>query len=211
MPAPQVNPEVMNMSVSGQFLAVGGNATQFGEEGTKTPGLQVFRFNGANPIVLYSNRLTSDPINEIHWDNTDHLYALSNSTHKLYVYSVTSSSITAAPGSPFIVPSSPNALSVVPLLCSAPASGWRPHLRSLGRFQRRFASAGCCVGKSFRDARPHGGVGGRGEEVHRQDNATEFRAEVGCGAASLRGVRSQHRRAEVEQHSVCDCEVREQK
>jgi len=122
MPAPQVNPEVMNMSVSGQFLAVGGNATQFGEEGTKTPGLQVFRFNGANPIVLYSNRLTSDPINEIHWDNTDHLYALSNSTHKLYVYSVTSSSITAAPGSPFTVPSSPNALAVVPLLCSAPAS-----------------------------------------------------------------------------------------
>ena len=109
------------MSVGGQFLAVGGNATQFGEEGTQTPGLQVFRFNGANPIVLYSNTLTTDPINEIHWDNTDHLFALSNSTHKLYVYSVSSTSITAVPGSPFSVPATPNALSVVPLACSLPS------------------------------------------------------------------------------------------
>lgn len=122
MPAPQVNPQILNMSVSGQFLAVGGNATIYGEEGEQTPGLQVFHFNGANPIVLFSNTLTPTPIDEIHWDNTDHLYALSNSTHKLYVYSVTSTSITAAPGSPFTIPSTPNALSVVPLLCSSPAS-----------------------------------------------------------------------------------------
>jgi hypothetical protein len=122
MPAPQVNPQVLNMSASGQFLAVGGNATQFGEEGTQGTGLQVFRFNGASPIVLYSNALTSAPIDEIHWDNTDHLYAVSNSTHKLYVYAVTSTSITAAPGSPFTIPAAPNALAVVPLLCSSPGS-----------------------------------------------------------------------------------------
>lgn len=122
MPAPQVNPQILNMSASGRFLAVGGNALQFGEEGSQTPGLQVFHFNGASPIVLFSNTLTHDPIDEIHWDNTDHLYALSNSTRKLYIFSVTATSITAAPGSPFSVPATPNSLAVVPLLCSAPAS-----------------------------------------------------------------------------------------
>jgi len=122
MPAPQVNPQILSVSNSGQFLAVGGNATHFGEEGSQTPGLQIFHFNGANPIVLYSNTLITAPIDEIHWDNTDHVYALSNANHKLYVYFVTSKSITAAPGSPYSLPSTPTALSVVPLLCSAPAS-----------------------------------------------------------------------------------------
>ncbi|MGE5110339.1 MAG: Ig-like domain-containing protein [Acidobacteriaceae bacterium] len=122
MPTPQVHPQVMNISPSGQFLAVGGTATFSGEEGTQTPGLQVFRFNGANPITPYSKVLTTAPIDEIHWDNNNHLYALSNSTRKLYVYTVTSTSITAAPGSPYTIASSPNALVIVPILCSLPSS-----------------------------------------------------------------------------------------
>lgn len=122
MPTPQVHSEVMNMSPSGQFLAVGGAATFKAEEGTQTPGLQVFHYNGANPITPYSGVLATAPIDEIRWDNNNHLYALSNSTRKLYAYTVTQTSITAVPGSPYTIASSPNALVVVPILCSLPSS-----------------------------------------------------------------------------------------
>lgn len=115
MPTPKVYPGVMNISYSGEFLAVGG-----GGYATQTSGLQVFHFNGANPITPYSGVLTSNPIDLIRWDRNHHLYALSVSTNKLYVYTVTSTSITAAPGSPYTVPSTPSALSVAPVMCSAP-------------------------------------------------------------------------------------------
>ena len=59
------NPGVLNMSPKGNLLAVGGY------------GLQVFHFNGADPITPYSKILTNAAINEIHWDNNNHLYALS--------------------------------------------------------------------------------------------------------------------------------------
>jgi Big-like domain-containing protein len=136
MPTPQVHPEVLNMSPSGQFLAVGGEATlsEVNGNGTQTPGLQVFHFNGANPITSYSRVLTTAPISEIRWDKNNHLYALSSATKKLYAYTVTSSNITAVPGSPYTIAASPNsslgrigkqgALVVVPIsaACSAPAS-----------------------------------------------------------------------------------------
>lgn len=123
MPAPRVYPTVMNMSPSGQFLAIGGNVAKSASNGTQSTGLDVFHFNGADPITSYSGTLTTTPIDEIHWDSSNHLYALSNSTGKLYVYTVTPGSITAAPGSPYSI-SSPNALVVVPTLttCSAPSS-----------------------------------------------------------------------------------------
>ncbi len=125
VPTPEVDPDVLNMSPSGQFVAVAGSSgTQQYQNGTQSNGLQVFYFNGANPITSYSGVLTTAPINEIHWDNSNHLYALSNSTKKLYVYTVTSSGITAVPGSPFTIASTPNALVVVPTstACSAPSS-----------------------------------------------------------------------------------------
>ena len=125
MPTPIVYPTVLNMSPLGQLLAVGGNTTFVATNGSKqTPGLQVFHFNGANPITPYSGVLTTAPIDEIHWDNSNHLYALSNSTKTLYAYNVTSSGITAVPGSPYTIASAPNALIVVPgtAACSAPSS-----------------------------------------------------------------------------------------
>jgi hypothetical protein len=124
MPSPNVYPTVMNMSPSGKFLAVGGNmGPQTASNGTQLNGLQVFHFNGANPITADSGTLTTTPIDEIHWDNSNHLYALSHSAGKLYAYTVTSTSITAVPGSPYSI-SKPNALVVVPTLtgCTAPAS-----------------------------------------------------------------------------------------
>jgi hypothetical protein len=127
MPTPNVYPTVMNISPSGDFLAVGGNPTPqtTGPTGSQTAGLQVFYFNGISPITTDSGTLTTAPINEIHWDNSNHLYALSNSTGKLYVYTVTSAGITAVAGSPYTL-STPNALVVVPTItsvsCIAPSS-----------------------------------------------------------------------------------------
>jgi hypothetical protein len=122
---PAVNPTLMTINPQGNLLAVGGNVSFTGTfGGTQTPGLDIFHFNGANPITSYSGALTRTPIDEIRWDNNNHLYALSNSTHKLYAYTVTSGGITSIPGSPYTIAATPNALVVVPTstACSAPAS-----------------------------------------------------------------------------------------
>ena len=92
------------MSPSGKLLAVSGGG-----------GVQVFHFNGAAPITSYSLLLTTDPISFIHWDDNNHLYALSSVSKKLYVFTVTSTLIAEVAGSPFAVPNgTPNALVVVP-------------------------------------------------------------------------------------------------
>jgi Rieske Fe-S protein len=82
------------MSPSGKYLAVGG-----------TRGFQIFHFNGANPITPYTGLLTSTPIDQIFWDNSNHVYALSRSASEVFVYTVTSTAVTRAPGSPHKVPS----------------------------------------------------------------------------------------------------------
>lgn len=92
----------MSMSPSGKLVAVGG-----------TGGLQVFHFNGASPATAYTGLLTTASINSIYWDNSNHLYALSNSTGKLYVFTVTTTTHSQASGSPHTV-SNPVALIVQP-------------------------------------------------------------------------------------------------
>ena len=77
------------MSPNGKFLAVGGSA-----------GFQIFHFNGANPITKFTGRLTSSPIDQIFWDNANHVYAISRGAGKLFVWTVTSGGVTRAPGSP---------------------------------------------------------------------------------------------------------------
>jgi hypothetical protein len=115
MAKPIIWPTSLNMSPSGKLLAAAGNvqaAASF-ENPTMSPGLQVFHFNGASPITKYSGVLTGDKIDFIHWDNANHLYALSNSSGKLYVYTVTPTAITTVPGSPFNVPYISNPSSLV--------------------------------------------------------------------------------------------------
>jgi hypothetical protein len=80
------------MSPNGKFLAVGGSA-----------GFQIFHFNGANPITKFTARLTSSPINQIFWDNANHVYAISYQAGKLFVWTVTSTGVTRAPGSPHAI------------------------------------------------------------------------------------------------------------
>jgi 6-phosphogluconolactonase (cycloisomerase 2 family) len=90
------------MAPSGKLLAVAG-----------TSGLQVFHFNGANPITRYTGLLTKDEIDQAFWDNNNHLYAISRTTGKLYVFTVTPTSHSQAAGSPYTI-SSPENLIVLP-------------------------------------------------------------------------------------------------
>ena len=82
----------MNMAPSGKLLAVGG-----------TGGLQIFNFNGANPLTVNTGLLTTDEIDGLHWDNANHLYAISTPHGKLFVFTVTATSAKQAPGSPYTI------------------------------------------------------------------------------------------------------------
>ena len=94
MPTLQVYPESIAMSPAGNFVAVGG-----------LPGLQISHFNGASPATADGGVLLSKvEIDQVGWDKSNHLYALSYPSGKLYVYTVTSTGITEAAGSPYKVP-----------------------------------------------------------------------------------------------------------
>jgi hypothetical protein len=82
----------LNMSPSGKLLAVGG-----------TGGLQVFHFNGSEPIKPYTGLITKDEIDQFFWDNHNHLYAISHTANKLFVFTITPTSYSEAPGSPYTV------------------------------------------------------------------------------------------------------------
>ncbi len=82
----------MAMAPSGKLLAVSG-----------TTGLQVLHFNGSSPITSYTGLLTSDQVDQMFWDNDNHLYAISRSAGKLFVFTVTPTSVSQAPGSPYAI------------------------------------------------------------------------------------------------------------
>lgn len=71
------------MSPSGKLLAVAG-----------TGGLQVFHFNGAGPITRYTGLLSTSEMDQIFWDNSNHLYAIGSKANKLAVFTVTPTSWT---------------------------------------------------------------------------------------------------------------------
>ena len=93
----------MRMSTSGRLLAVGGST-----------GLEIFHFNGGNPLTIFSTPIKNVPILAVRWDNYNHLFAVGESG-KLYVFTATPTSITQAPGSPYSIPGAQN-LIVQPLL-----------------------------------------------------------------------------------------------
>jgi hypothetical protein len=93
----------LKMSPSGKLLAIGGQE-----------GLQLFHFNGASPITHYTGLLTRDAITQMFWDNSDHLYAISQTSGKLFVFTITPTGHQQAPGSPYTI-SSPNNIIVQPL------------------------------------------------------------------------------------------------
>jgi hypothetical protein len=84
--------DVLSMSPSGKLLAVGGPS-----------GLQIFHFNGSAPITHYTGLLTGSDIEQMYWDNANHLYAISQSAQRLYVFTVTPTSVSQASGSPYTI------------------------------------------------------------------------------------------------------------
>ena len=93
MPVTEVkNVNALNASPSGDLLAVAGSS-----------GLQVFHFNGSSPITHYTGLLTTDEIDQVFWDKSNHLYAVSNSHGKLFVFTVTKTKVSEASGSPHSV------------------------------------------------------------------------------------------------------------
>jgi len=92
----------MKISPSGRLLAISG-----------TNGLQVLHFNGANPVTRFTKLMTRDEVDQVFWDNADHLYAISRTLGKLFVFAVTPTSVGEAPGSPYAI-SAPQNITVVP-------------------------------------------------------------------------------------------------
>jgi hypothetical protein len=80
----------MQIDPTGKFLAIA--------LGT---GVQFFHFNGAKPITPFTGIIgTSGYISQVAWDNAGHLYALNAGNGEMYVYTVTSTKVDEAPGSP---------------------------------------------------------------------------------------------------------------
>jgi hypothetical protein len=105
MPTPDVGPTLLRMSPGGGLLAVAGGTCSWCVLSVDLAGngLQVFHFNGADPITHYTGVLTTDPIEQMQWDYDSHLFALSDEAGKLRVYRVTTSRYSEAPGSPVTV------------------------------------------------------------------------------------------------------------
>jgi hypothetical protein len=79
----------LKISPGGDLIAVGG-----------TEGLQLFHFNGANLVTPYTGILTVDPITQMFWDRSHHLYAISQTADRLHVFTITTTEYHEAPGSP---------------------------------------------------------------------------------------------------------------
>jgi hypothetical protein len=92
----------LNMAPSGKLLAVAG-----------TGGLEVLHFNGADPATKYTHLLTNEEIDQIFWDNDNHLYAIGKAAGVLHVYTITPTSYREAPGSPYAI-SSPGNIIIQP-------------------------------------------------------------------------------------------------
>jgi hypothetical protein len=89
MPAIAVGiPNRMAASPAGNLLAVGGNQ-----------GLQVFHFNGSNPITPYTGRLAWRQTYDLGWDNHNHLYSIGLGA--VQAWRITTTGWKQAAGSPY--------------------------------------------------------------------------------------------------------------
>jgi hypothetical protein len=75
--------------------------------------LQLFHFNGANPLTRFTALLPTGEIDQLAWDSDDHLYAIGIPAGQLYVLAVTSTGVREAPGSPYSI-TNPQSITVVP-------------------------------------------------------------------------------------------------
>jgi hypothetical protein len=56
-------------------------------------GIEVYNFNGASPLTLAQPFMNGTPINQVAWDNSSHLYAISQLDNKLFVFDANARSV----------------------------------------------------------------------------------------------------------------------
>jgi hypothetical protein len=83
----------IQFSPSGKLLAVAGQN-----------GMQFLHFDGVNTVTPYTGVLINAPVFEFRWDNYNHVFAFEGPTGKLHILTVTPTSVTEAPGSPYTLP-----------------------------------------------------------------------------------------------------------
>jgi 6-phosphogluconolactonase (cycloisomerase 2 family) len=89
-PADPVN--TIAMAPGGKLLAVG-----------SASGIQIFNFNPNGQASANTSLIATDPITEMYWDTSNHLYAIGTGNNTLHVFTVTATSVIEAPGSPYFV------------------------------------------------------------------------------------------------------------
>ena len=69
------------------------------------PGVELFHFNGDQPITPFTGTLgATGSITKLDWDTSNHLYALNGPTGTLHIYNVTAAGATEAAGAPYTLP-----------------------------------------------------------------------------------------------------------
>ncbi len=102
MPSYEVYPHTASISPTGKVLALGGGSA-----------FQLFHFNGSAPVTKFTSPIdVGDNLLEFGWDKSNHLYSLSGSA--LFIYTVTTTSIKPAPGSPISIPEAGSVIVVEP-------------------------------------------------------------------------------------------------
>jgi hypothetical protein len=84
------HPYTTAFSPSGKLVALYADGSETDGKG----GIEIYHFNGAAPLTLYKTLLNGTFIDQVAWDSSNHLYAISKSSNKLYVFSVGSTSVT---------------------------------------------------------------------------------------------------------------------
>lgn len=111
--------DAVAFSPSGQFVA------SYLGAGT---GVWIYKFNGAAPLTYVAQALNdgSTSITGVAWDSSNHLYAISRGQNKLYMFTVTATSITQDAVVPLTSPVGIVAVSQTPSTgtgaCAAPSS-----------------------------------------------------------------------------------------
>jgi hypothetical protein len=83
-------------TITGSTFAPSGNMLViYSNDGTGSGlGIQIYNSNGAAPLTPYKTLLSGTPIDQVAWDSSNHLYAISKSDNELFVFTVTPTSVT---------------------------------------------------------------------------------------------------------------------
>ncbi|MGA2650721.1 MAG: hypothetical protein ABSF28_09365 [Terracidiphilus sp.] len=91
MPTMPFSPKGTTFSPTGNLFVIWGDD---GSDSGSGNGIQIYNFNGAAALAPYKTLLSGTPIDQVAWDRSNHMYAISQAENKLYVFTVTPTSVT---------------------------------------------------------------------------------------------------------------------